>query len=304
MTAVEDRPLRADAARNVERLLRAAREVYGDIGPDAPVEAVARRAGVGERTLYRRFPTKADLVRAALDQSIAEDLTPVIESARAATDPLDGLTQLIEAAISLGAREHNLLTAARRAGSLTSDISVSLNTALGELAREGQRLGTIRPDLVTDDLPRLVAMLFSVLSTMDADSGGWRRYVALIVDAISVGERQSLPPAAALRYRRPEYLAAVTDLVRGPVLLVPHRAAHRRGEWDVLHGEQSLRRATHPIDRVDYPCRRRDAAGVGGIEQRMRNVGVDFHPGSPSTTTRCTRCGPREGIPSPAPRHR
>ncbi|BBX43331.1 TetR/AcrR family transcriptional regulator [Mycobacterium simiae] len=200
MTAVEDRPLRADAARNVERLLRAAREVYGDIGPDAPVEAVARRAGVGERTLYRRFPTKADLVRAALDQSIAEDLTPVIESARAATDPLDGLTQLIEAAISLGAREHNLLTAARRAGSLTSDISVSLNTALGELAREGQRLGTIRPDLVTDDLPRLVAMLFSVLSTMDADSGGWRRYVALIVDAISVGERQSLPPAAALRY--------------------------------------------------------------------------------------------------------
>ncbi|WP_061555924.1 TetR/AcrR family transcriptional regulator [Mycobacterium simiae] len=200
MTAVEDRPLRADAARNVERLLRAAREVYGDIGPDAPVEAVARRAGVGERTLYRRFPTKADLVRAALDQSIAEDLTPVIESARVATDPLDGLTQLIEAAISLGAREHNLLTAARRAGSLTSDISVSLNTALGELARAGQRLGTIRPDLVTDDLPRLVAMLFSVLSTMDADSGGWRRYVALIVDAISVGERQPLPPAAALRY--------------------------------------------------------------------------------------------------------
>lgn len=102
--------------------------------------------------------------------------------------------------ISLGAREHNLLTAARRAGSLTSDISVSLNTALGGLAREGQRLGTIRPDLVTDDLPRLVAMLFSVLSTTDADSGGWRRYVALIVDAISVGERQPLPPAAALRY--------------------------------------------------------------------------------------------------------
>lgn len=200
MTAVEDRPLRADAARNVERILRAARDVYGEMGPDAPVEAVARRAGVGERTLYRRFPTKADLVRAALDQSIAEDLTPVIESARVAKDPLHGLTQLIEAAISLGAREHNLLTAARRAGSLTSDISLSLNAALGELARDGQRLGSIRADLVTDDLPRLVAMLFSVLSTMDADSGGWRRYVALIVDAISVGERQSLPPPAALRY--------------------------------------------------------------------------------------------------------
>lgn len=200
MTAVEDRRLRADAARNVERILRAARDVYGELGPDAPVEAVARRAGVGERTLYRRFPTKADLVRAALDQSIAEDLTPVIDNARRADDPLRGLTQLIEAAISLGAREHNLLTAARRAGSLTSDISVSLNAALGELAREGQRVGSIRADLVTDDLPRLVAMLFSVLATMDAHSDGWRRYVALVVDAISVNERQPLPPAAALRY--------------------------------------------------------------------------------------------------------
>lgn len=200
MTAVEDRPLRADAARNVERILRAAREVYGELGPDAPVEAVARRAGVGERTLYRRFPAKADLVRAALDQSIAEDLTPVIDEARRTDDPLRGLTELIEAAISLGAREHNLLTAARRAGSLTSDISVSLNETLGELAREGQRVGSIRADLVADDLPRLVAMLFSVLSTMDADSDGWRRYVALVVDAISVNERQPLPPAAALRY--------------------------------------------------------------------------------------------------------
>lgn len=200
VTTVEDRPLRADAARNAERILRAARAVYGELGPDAPVEAVARRAGVGERTLYRRFPAKADLVRAALDQSIAEDLTPVIDSARRADDPLLGLTELIEAAISLGAREHNLLTAARRAGSLTSDISVSLNEALGELAREGQRIGTIRADLVADDLPRLVAMLFSVLSTMDAGSEGWRRYVALVVDAISVGERKPLPPAAALRY--------------------------------------------------------------------------------------------------------
>ncbi|WP_055399478.1 MULTISPECIES: TetR/AcrR family transcriptional regulator [unclassified Mycobacterium] len=200
MTAVEDRPLRADAARNVERILRAARDVYGELGPDAPVEAIARRAGVGERTLYRRFPTKVDLVLAALDQSIAEDLTPAIDKARRADDPLRGLTQLIEAAIALGAREHNLLTAARRAGSLSSDISASLNEALGDLMLEGQRMGRVRADLVADDLPRLVAMLFGVLSTMDPGSDGWRRYVALMVDAIAVNERLPLPPAAALRY--------------------------------------------------------------------------------------------------------
>ena len=82
------------------------------------MDAIARRAGVGERTLYRRFPTKAELVRAALDQSIAEDLTPAIHDARRAEDPLRGLAQLMEAAISLGAREHNILAAARRAARL------------------------------------------------------------------------------------------------------------------------------------------------------------------------------------------
>jgi AcrR family transcriptional regulator len=203
VTAVEDRPLRADAARNAERILRAARDVYGELGPDAPVEAVARRAGVGERTLYRRFPTKSDLIRAALDQSIAEDLTPAIEDARRRDDPVRGLTQLIEVAIGLGAREHNLLTAAQRAGSLTADISDSLDEALNDLVRRGQQAGRIRSDLVAEDLPRLIAMLYGVLSTMDSNSDGWRRYVTLIVDAISTDERQRLPRTPALHFSEP-----------------------------------------------------------------------------------------------------
>jgi AcrR family transcriptional regulator len=200
MVAVTERPLRADAARNAERIVRAAREIYGEFGPEAPIEAIARRAGVGERTLYRRFPTKAELIRAALDQCIAEDLTPTIEAVRGAVDPLHGLAQLIDAAISLGAREHNLLTAARRAGSLTPDISTSLNEALTELAQRGQHAGVVRADLVADDLPRLIAMLHSVLWTMDANSDGWRRYVALVMDAISAHDRRPLPPAARLLF--------------------------------------------------------------------------------------------------------
>jgi AcrR family transcriptional regulator len=199
MTAVSDRPLRADAARNAERILRAARDVYGELGPEAPIEAVARRAGVGERTLYRRFPTKGELVRAALDQCIAEGLTPTIEAVRGATDPLEGLALLIDAAISLGARERNLLTAARSAGSLTPDVSTALYEALNELVRRGQQAGVVRAELVPADLPRMIAMLHSVLWTMDADHDGWRRYVVLMLDAISVDRRRPLPPAPALR---------------------------------------------------------------------------------------------------------
>jgi AcrR family transcriptional regulator len=200
MSAVSDRPLRADAARNAGRILRAARDVYGDLGPEAPIEAVARRAGVGERTLYRRFPTKGELVRAALDQCIAEGLTPTIEAVRDVTDPLEGLAQLIDAAISLGARERNLLTAARNAGSLTPEISTALYDALNDLARRGQQAGVVRADLVPADLPRIIAMLHSVLWTMDPDDDGWRRYVALMLDSISVGHRGSLPAATALRF--------------------------------------------------------------------------------------------------------
>jgi AcrR family transcriptional regulator len=191
-----DGRLRADAARNIERLLRAAREIYAELGPDVQMELVARRAGV---TLYRRFPTKGDLVRAALDQSISENLWPAIDKARRNIDPLRGLAQLIEAAISLGAREHNMLAAARRADAIDG-ISAPLDEALNDLTIRAQKAGLVRADLVADDLPRVIAMLNSVLWTMDPASDGWRRYVALILDAISTTTPRRLPPAAALQY--------------------------------------------------------------------------------------------------------
>jgi AcrR family transcriptional regulator len=199
VTAVEDRPLRADAARNAERILRAAREAYADLGPDAPMEVIASRAGVGERTLYRRFPTKGELARAVIDQSIAENLSPEIERALRSRNPLRGLAELIEAAMALGAREHNVLAAALKAGSLT-DVSTQLDVALAELTQRAQQAGLVRADLVADDLPRINAMLNSVLPTMDPGSDGWRRYVALILDALTTTKPRRLPPAVPLQY--------------------------------------------------------------------------------------------------------
>jgi AcrR family transcriptional regulator len=200
VTAVADRPLRADAARNAQRILRAAREVYAEFGPDAPMDVIARRARVGERTLYRRFPTKGELARAVIDQSIAEHLTPVIERALRCRNPLRGLTDLIEAAIALGAREHNVLAAALKAGTLT-DVSAQLGAALDELTRRAQDAGLVRADLVLEDLPRIVAMLNGVLSTMEPGSDGWRRYVLLMLDAMTTPTPRRLPRAAAIQYQ-------------------------------------------------------------------------------------------------------
>lgn len=192
------RRLRADAVRNSERIQRAARTVWAEQGPDAPLEEIARRAGVGIATLYRRFPDKAVLARAALDQSIAENLAPVIETALADDNPLHGLATLIEAALDLAACDLNTLAAARSAGSLTPEVDRPFYEALTQLARRAQETGLLRTDLVPEDLPRIMAMLTATLWTMDQGSGGWRRYLALILDSLAPAAAHPLPPVVSL----------------------------------------------------------------------------------------------------------
>jgi AcrR family transcriptional regulator len=201
---VADRGLRADAVRNAERIVVAARRVYAATGPDASTEDIARAAGVGERTLYRRFPTKVDLLKAVLER-VATDLSPAIDKARADDDPLRGLSELLEAAISLAAQDHNLLAAARRAGPLSDDFPAPLYEALGELTVRAQVAGLVSAEVAPEDLPRIIAMLHSVLPTMQPSSDGWRRYVVMILNSISTIEPRSLPgPAPVVFSPRPD----------------------------------------------------------------------------------------------------
>ncbi|MEV7802037.1 TetR family transcriptional regulator [Microbispora sp. NPDC088329] len=202
MTTGTSRRLRADAARNSGRIVRAAREVWTEQGPDAPLEDIARRAGVGIATLYRHFPDKAGLVRAALDQSFAEDIAPAIEQALGDDDPRRGLAGVLEAAMSTVAREHNTLAAARNSGAVTAEACGPFVESLTLLARRGQRAGLIRADLVPDDLLRIMVMLMGVLWTMDPGSDGWRRYLALILDALSPDAASPLAAAVPLKSPR------------------------------------------------------------------------------------------------------
>ena len=193
------RRLRADAARNTEKIVLAAREVYRESGPDATLDDIARHAGVGIATLYRRFPNKEEIVRAALEQGIAEEVSPTIDRALGDDDPKHGLMTLIEATLSLVAREHNMLAAANNSGALTAEVTAPILDALGELTRRGQQAGCIRADLVFDDLQRVMGMLAAVLPSMDTEGHGWRRYVTLILDGLSPIEASPLPPAAPMR---------------------------------------------------------------------------------------------------------
>ena len=80
------RPLRADAARNRARVLDAARTAFAEAGLDVGVEEIARRAGVGKGTLYRRFPTKEALVR-AIFEDILEEIDRIVAGAEAEATP-------------------------------------------------------------------------------------------------------------------------------------------------------------------------------------------------------------------------
>lgn len=193
-----ERHRRADAARNAERILRVTREVYAELGPDAPLDEIARRAGVDIRTLYRHFPNKPLLAQAALEQSVAEQLSPAVERALGDDDPLHGLAELMGAAISMAARELNTLAVARSAGPIPVDMRTPFYESLASLARRAQQQGLVRDDLVPDDLPRILGMLFSVLGAPGIEHDGWRRYLTLILDGLSPAAATALPgPSSA-----------------------------------------------------------------------------------------------------------
>ena len=106
-SADERRPggnrLRVDARRNLESVLRAAREVFGELGYDAPMEEVARRAGVGVGTVYRRFPSKEVLVQRIAAEEVAWLTARAREALTGAADPWEALAAYLATAVASGA---------------------------------------------------------------------------------------------------------------------------------------------------------------------------------------------------------
>ncbi|HEX3648441.1 MAG TPA: helix-turn-helix domain-containing protein [Pseudonocardiaceae bacterium] len=187
------RPLRADAARNAERIVRAARTAFAESGTDVALDEVARRAGVGVATLYRRFPSKDDLIRAIVEWRYAEQVEPVIAAALADSDPWRGLVATLVAALTVAAEEHATMKAARDPRRLVDAIMGRFFPDLATIVRKGQDAGQIRADLTPADLPPLVFMLMSTLRSTEPGSSEWRRYLALLLDALRPASASPLP---------------------------------------------------------------------------------------------------------------
>jgi AcrR family transcriptional regulator len=189
--------LRADAERNRRRILSAARQVFAERGLDVPVEDIARSAGVGVATLYRRFPTRGDLIAAAFLDKIA-GYADAVSRALADPDPWAGFCGLIERLCAMQAADRGFACVLNMTFPLAGDFQAERDRAsqgVTELIRAAQATGRLRADFVPEDLAMLLMANAGVLDgTAGAAPGTWRRFAAYMIQAFSAVSTAPLPP--------------------------------------------------------------------------------------------------------------
>lgn len=183
MTAAEPRRLRADAARNRQRLIDAAEEVFAARGLDATLDDIARHAGVNVATAYRHFANKHELARAFLQQAL-DRATAIAEQAAAADDPWTGLTWFLEQALELMAANRGLVDLLTRAYStewFDDQLNNLITGPLQRLITRGQQAGLVRPDVDATDLAVILPMLSSVPDFTPGMPMATGRYLSLVL---------------------------------------------------------------------------------------------------------------------------
>ena len=179
---------RADALRNRERLLEAAKAVFSAGGPHASLEAVARHAGVGIGTLYRNFPTRESLFEAVYRREV-EHLAELAEQLRTEAAPVDALRRWMRSNVEFVATKKGMSAALALAAKASPDLSArsfdSLTRAVGLLLRRAVEAGEVRADISPEDLLRT---LFGICYTHDQP--GWQDKVLRLVDVFLDGLRR------------------------------------------------------------------------------------------------------------------
>jgi AcrR family transcriptional regulator len=184
LSVTAQRPLRADARRNRERVLAAARETFASDGLDAQMDDVARRAGVGVGTVYRHFPTKEALVEAVAAAGYAEICT-IGREALDQEDPWQAFSDFMWR----GARLHRDDRAQCEINTSRPDVirrvagdKRELLGLVAQLIERGQRAGVVRADLSADDMPMIWCSLGAAQQRSEDDR--WERYLEVVLDGL------------------------------------------------------------------------------------------------------------------------
>ncbi|UVS81648.1 TetR/AcrR family transcriptional regulator [Actinokineospora sp. UTMC 2448] len=192
-----DTPLRADARRNRARIVAAAREVFATRGIDVTLDEIARVAGVGVGTVYRRFSSKEALLEAVFDEVVSE-VNILIDAAAAEPDAWTGLVGLLTAVAERQAADRGLFQICHRVELGHAErIGAHFVPAVDSLVARAQAQGTIRPDVTGADLGPLMTMLgasFDLTRHIAPDL--WRRYFTLLLDGLRLGPPTPLPVAS------------------------------------------------------------------------------------------------------------
>lgn len=181
--AVEPRrALRADARRNRERVLAAAREAFAAEGISVPLDEIARRAGVGPGTVYRHFPTKEALFHAAIVDNI-ERMLDFARGLESADDPGAAFFDLLDHMVAEGGVKRDLADAL--GGHETIEITgptKEFQAAIARLLRRAQDAGAIRDDIEFDDLMRVLKGTFAGTHTATGEQRA--RAFAVVFDGL------------------------------------------------------------------------------------------------------------------------
>ena len=182
-----DRPLRRDAERNRQRILAAAAEVFTERGLDATLDDVARAAGVGVGTVYRRFPDKDSLVSELFRDRI-DALVTVAEEACEAADPWRGLVDFLEYIASAMAGDQGLRQLMMFGTYDRDQVCYArdrMRPVMTRLVERAQASGDLRPDFQATDVKMIAFMLASIAEYAAAVIPQvWRRYLAILVDGL------------------------------------------------------------------------------------------------------------------------
>jgi AcrR family transcriptional regulator len=196
----------------------AAARLFAEQGLSVPLEDVARAAGVGVATLYRRFPTRTDLAIAAFERNMTS-YEDAVDKALSNPVAWDGFRDLVYDVCELQASDPGLralLTTAFPASSVIEQRATAAIDKLGRVITRAQQEGTLRPDIGVGDIVVMLLADAGVLeATREHAPGAWRRFAALMVDAFRVGPHEALPPPTP-----PEELRSSIAMLTGDTLRI------------------------------------------------------------------------------------